>query len=130
MYSIRIKTASHYPINRKQIKNAITKILIERLVKDGEVSIAIVGDRQMRKLNKQYRNKDATTDVLSFPQHDPSQKTFPFYTAPNNILYLGDIVVSYPQAVKEAAREHMMVDDKILQLILHGLDHLMGIHHE
>ena len=130
MYSIRIQTASHYPINRKQISKAIETVLTERLVQEGEVSIIVGGDRQMRTLNKQYRNIDATTDVLSFPQNDPSQKTYPFSLPPNNVLYLGDIIISYPQAVKEAAHDHMMVDDKILQLILHGLDHLMGIHHD
>jgi len=129
MYTIRIQTASHYPINRKQITSAIEKVLQARLVKDGEVSIIVGGDRQMKKLNKQYRNIDDTTDVLSFPQNDPSQQMKPFSSPPDNVLYLGDIIVSYPQVIKEAAHDHMLVDDKILQLILHGLDHLMGIHH-
>lgn len=130
MYTIRIKTASHYPVNRKQITKALEDVLTQRLVKEGEVSIIVGGDRQMKKLNKQYRNIDDTTDVLSFPQNDPSQTMHPFSTPPDNVLYLGDIIISYPQVVKEAAHDHMMVDDKMLQLILHGLDHLMGIHHE
>jgi len=42
---------------------------------------------------------------------------------------LGDIVVSYPQAVKEATEENKLVDDKIVELVLHGLEHLLGNHH-
>ena len=83
----------------------------------------------MRQLNNQFRKIDATTDVLSFPQNDPSQPTAPFVEAPDDVLHLGDIVVSYPQAVLEATEENKLVDDQIVYLVLHGLDHLLGIHH-
>jgi probable rRNA maturation factor len=53
----------------------------------------------------------------------------PFITPPDDILHLGDIVVSYPQAVREAGEENKMVDDVVEFLILHGLNHLLGIHH-
>lgn len=130
MTTVTIQTASHYPIRRKKITQAVQDVLAKRLKGDVEVSILFCGDRKMKTLNKQYRNIDDTTDVLSFPQHDPSQAMKPFTPPPNNVLYLGDIVVSYPQAIKEAALDNMMVDDKIIQLILHGLDHLLGIHHD
>jgi probable rRNA maturation factor len=130
MTTIRLQTASHYPINRKAIIKAVTDVLHSRLKGDVEVSVLFCGDRKMRQLNKQYRNLDKTTDVLSFPQHDPSQEMKPFTAPPDNVLYLGDIVVSFPQCIKEAAEDNMMVDDKIIQLVLHGIDHLMGIHHE
>ncbi|MCX8008904.1 MAG: rRNA maturation RNase YbeY [Patescibacteria group bacterium] len=130
MHRIRIASASHYPVNKQKLKDVIQKRLTERLVKECEVSILICGDRQMKKLNKQYRNIDDTTDVLSFPQDDPSQKTYPFPPSPDNVLYLGDIILSYPQAIKEAADDHVLVDDKLEELALHGLDHLMGIHHD
>ncbi len=130
MYSIIIKTSTHFPVNKKKIKEAVERVLKQRLVKECEVSIVICGDRQMKKLNAMYRNINDKTDVLSFPQNDPTQPTPPFPQPPNNVLYLGDIVVSYPQAVKEAAEEHTFIDEKIQQLVLHGLDHLMGIHHD
>jgi len=89
-----------------------------------------IGDRRMRELNNNYRKLDATTDVLSFPQHDPSQPMKPFVEMPDGILRLGDIVVSYPEAVREATEDNTMVDDKIIELVLHGLEHLLGNHHE
>ncbi len=129
MVTILFQTESHFPVSRDAVKHAITYALEKKLTSDAEVSVNVVGDRRMRELNKTYRHIDTTTDVLSFPQNDPSQQMKPFVSPPDNVLYLGDIIVSYPQAVIEAAEESMMVDDKVVQLVLHGLDHLMGIHH-
>ena len=78
-------------------------------------------------INK-YRNIDDTTDVLSLGSNESAEKANRL-EAPDNILRLGDIVVSYPQAIAEAAEENKMVDDKIIELVLHGLNHLLGIHH-
>lgn len=129
MITIHIQSSSHFPVNKDEIKAAVEKTLKTRLKQNAEVSISIIGDRQMKDLNSSYRKIEDTTDVLSFPQHDPSQIMHPFVMPPDDTLYLGDIVVSYPQAVDEAAHEQVMVDQKILELVLHGLDHLMGIHH-
>ncbi len=129
MISVLFQTESHFPVNRKKIVEALTDALKKRVTGPTEVSVIIVGDRRMRQLNRQYRQIDATTDVLSFPQNDPSQPGHPFVDAPDDMLRLGDIVVSYPQAVEEAVQENKLVDDQILFLVLHGLDHLMGIHH-
>lgn len=93
-----------------------------------EVSVAIVGDRKMRSLNKKYRNKEGTTNVLSFSLTEGEA----LHTSANDssTLGLGDIVISYPQVIKEASRDEMLVDDKIEELVLHGLSHLLGVHHE
>lgn len=130
MINVLFQTESHFPVNRKKIIEAVTIALGKKVNASTEVSITIVGDRRMHQLNKQFRHIDATTDVLSFPQNDPSQKTAPFVEAPDHVLHLGDIIVSYPQAVEEAGEENKMVDDQIIFLVLHGLDHLLGIHHE
>lgn len=130
MVTILFKTESHYPVDRKKIKQALQQELNEKIHSDAEVSITIVGNRQMHTLNKQYRHIDETTDVLSFPQHDPSQPTHvQFVSPPDDVLHLGDIVVSYPQAVEEAVADNTFVDDTIIELIRHGIDHLLGIHH-
>jgi probable rRNA maturation factor len=129
MINVLFQTESHYRVDRNSIRNAITEALKEKVTSDTEVGVSIVGDRQMHELNRKYRKVDATTDVLSFPLNDPTEKTTAFVDSPDNILRLGDIVVSYPQAVEEAANDNKMVDDKIIELVLHGLNHLLGIHH-
>lgn len=107
----------------------IGKILKEKGVKGKvEVSINVVGDRLMRSLNQKYRHLDETTDVLSFPLAD--NKTTPFVDVPDRILRLGDIVISFPQAREAAGEENKLVDEKIDELVKHGMNHLLGNHHE
>jgi len=125
MITVLFQTESHFPVDRKIIKNAIEKALVGQVHRDAEVSVSIVGDRRMKMLNKKYRKLDATTDVLSFGLDNDSV----FVEPPDDVLRLGDIVVSYPQAVSEAREENKMVIDQIVLLVLHGLDHLLGKHH-
>jgi rRNA maturation RNase YbeY len=123
---VLIYVESRYKVNRKKIKSAVASVMSENNVKsDIEVSIAIVGDRKMAKLNEQYRNKQGTTNVLSFPlsEGQPSH-------LPSDIARLGDIVVSYPVVIKEAAEKEMLVDERIDELVKHGMLHLLGLHHE
>ncbi|KKS97602.1 MAG: hypothetical protein UV73_C0007G0045 [Candidatus Gottesmanbacteria bacterium GW2011_GWA2_43_14] len=130
MADILIKTDSHYKVNRGRIRKLIENFLGERKVRHKvEVSLSVVGDRQMKKLNNDYRKLDMTTDVLSFPL-SPMESGTVFVDAPDNILRLGDIVISYPQVIESASEEDKLVDDKIDELIIHGLKHLLGQHHE
>jgi len=131
MVHVLFQTESHYPVSRKKVKEAIVHALENKVFRDTEVSISVVGDRRMRTLNKKYRHVDKTTDVLSFPFHDPTQPSkTPFIESPDDVLRLGDIVISFPEARLMAISENKLVDDEIVFLALHGLDHLMGKHHE
>lgn len=124
--SIYIKTDSHYRIDRNRVRKIIEKYLQEKKVKSNtEVSLSIVGDRMMRKLNKKYRQLDETTDVLSFPL-TVGDETAGFVNPPDEVLRLGDIVVSYPQAVETAVEKNKLVDEVIDKLIIHGMGHLLG----
>lgn len=126
MIFIPLFCESRYPINRKAIKKTVEAVLGERGVSgDVEISISIVGDRKMRSLNKKYRQKDEATDVLSFSQTEESRGP-----SPDGMLRLGDIVVSFPQARKNAGKKESLVDEEINFLVRHGLLHLLGIHHE
>ena len=123
--SIPIYVESRYKVDRKKIKARIEYVLSQKnVVVPTEVSVAIVGDRKMRKLNKKYRGIDKTTNVLSFSQSEGDVSGLP-----REILFLGDIVISYPVVIQEAALEKMYVDDKIGELVEHGLLHLLGEHH-
>lgn len=125
-----IKTESHYTVDRKRIREVVDRLLKEKGVKGSvEVSISIVGDRMMKKLNKEYRNIAETTDVLSFPL-SVNNSNVPFLSPPDNILRLGDIVISYPKARESAGSEHKLIDDKIDELVIHGMEHLLGQNQE
>jgi probable rRNA maturation factor len=130
MITVLFQTESHFPVERKKIIKAVTEYLTPMVKSNTEVSISIVGDRRMRELNNHYRAIDDTTDVLSFPLNDPIEHSdISFVDPPDGILRLGDNIISYPQAVAEAAEENKMVDDQIICLALHGSNHLLGIHH-
>jgi probable rRNA maturation factor len=87
------------------------------------VTVAFVSDRLMRELNRMWRHKEGTTDVLSFPSaQDEFEKA--------EGLSLGDVVISVEQAARQAREHGLEFDEEVSQLILHGLLHLCGYDHE
>ncbi|HLD01601.1 MAG TPA: rRNA maturation RNase YbeY [Patescibacteria group bacterium] len=122
---VLIFVESRYKVNRKRMKATVAKTLDEQSVMTPvEVSVAIVGDRKMKVLNKKYRDKEETTNVLSFSLAEGKKMQMA-----SGIVKLGDIVISYPQVIKEAVVEEVLVDEKVDELLAHGLRHLLGIHH-
>ncbi|HRI03762.1 MAG TPA: rRNA maturation RNase YbeY [Pyrinomonadaceae bacterium] len=99
-------------------------------------TVAFIGDGRMKQLNELFRNKNTTTDVLSFPNEpDDFAGSTDFSRQPAeggtpNAVFLGDIVISAEQAQKQAAENGLSLDAEIKQLILHGLLHLCGHDHE
>lgn len=123
---ILIYVESRYKVNRKKIKATVQRVLSDNKVTTPvEVSIAVIGDRKMKSLNKKYRNLDKTTNVLSFPLAE-GESSHPG----EDIMRLGDVVVSYPVILAEAARDEVLVDEKVDELLSHGMLHLLGLHHE
>jgi len=82
---------------------------------DTEVSVSIVGNEEMRSLNREYREIDAPTDVLSFPQDG---------------AVLGDIVISLEKAVEQAKEYGHGIERELGFLTAHGMLHLLGYDHE
>ncbi len=123
---VSIFVESRYKVNRKRIRSFVNNLLKKKGVAGkAEVSIAIVGDRKMRELSRKYKGEDKTRNVLSFSQTEGEP-----VKNPSDALFLGDVVISYPQVIREAAAEEVLVDEKIEQLVEHGIMHLLGINHE
>jgi probable rRNA maturation factor len=124
--SVLIFVESRYKVSRKRIKQIVKNTLDKNDINGSvEISIAIVGDRKMRELSKKYKGEDKTRNILSFSQSEGD-----FFPVSSDVLRLGDIVLSYPQVINDAVRDEMLVDDKVDQLVEHGLMHLLGLHHE
>jgi probable rRNA maturation factor len=85
-----------------------------------EVTLAFVGDRAIRTLNRKWMKKDRSTDVLSFPLGE---------TAPDGKYYLGDIVISVPVAARQAREKGHALDRELRLLAIHGYLHLLGYDH-
>ena len=86
-----------------------------------ELSIALVGDREMRPLNAKYRKKKQTTDVLSFLVEDQPV---------SGGKILGDVVISVEQARRQAKERGTTLKSEVVTLLIHGILHLLGYDHE
>lgn len=129
MIQINLFVGSRYPINRKKIRLYVADALRQHNIEHAQVDVSIVGTRKIKELNESQLKHEGKTDVLSFPQHERHNlKDFPM---PDSIPpHLGDIVVSFPEAVSTAKRYGKRVDDQICFYLEHGLMHLLGYHHD
>jgi probable rRNA maturation factor len=93
------------------------------------LSLTFVGDRAMRRLNREHRGKDRTTDVLSFPQYAPFAVPRRPRAGEPEVL-LGDVVISLDVARRQAAAYGASLEAEIERLLVHGLLHLVGHDHE
>jgi probable rRNA maturation factor len=101
---------------------------------DTELGLVITGQEKIRELNRNYRGKDESTDVLSFCLSSTDDKLgiddVPFIVAPDGIRHLGEVIISYPQAVIQASQHWHSVEKEMAILIIHGVLHLLGYDHE
>lgn len=125
--SLRCNHAGWKPLapRRSLIKSAIAAALKApplRPLDGAELSILLTDDTEMREINRNWRKKDSSTNVLSFPA-----------AAPNRIAQspvLGDIVLAYETLAREAEAEAKPFDHHLVHLVIHGLFHLLGDDHE
>ena len=116
-------------------------LLAARIDGDGEVSLLITGDETVRALNAEYRGLDETTDVLSFSaSHSghwegdgdgPSEVSdhLEFVLPPGAPQPLGEIIISWPQAQRQAAEHGVSPERELAHLVIHGVLHLVGYDH-
>jgi probable rRNA maturation factor len=96
-----------------------------------ELGLVIASDDSVHSLNLKYRDVDRTTDVLAFAFAEVSaNKSRPFAVPPDNIIHLGEVIISYPQAKRQAAHQKHSLDEELALLVAHGVLHLMGYDHE
>ena len=117
---------SRYPVDRKYVRTEVIALLKDFGFNEADrvlVEITVVGNRKIKELNSKFRKLDEKTDVLSFPLEDRNP-------GPDGMIRLGDIAISYPEAMTMAIRTNKIVDKVIAELVCHGVRHLMGEHHE
>jgi rRNA maturation RNase YbeY len=88
---------------------------------EAELSLVLVGNTEMKRLNARYRGKNYPTDVLSFPIHDGADRE-------NRLL--GDVVISVEKAHEQAKEQGRTRNEEIVTLLIHGVVHLLGYDHE
>lgn len=127
MIRVSVTKQSNYPVGVANIKKKLADFLSKSgIVSSAEVSVAIVGEAKMKELGQRYLKDKKLHNVLSFTPSEVKGFVYP----PDGTLYLGEIVICYQKAVEEAKAENVLIDEKVYELIEHGAQHLMGIHHE
>ncbi len=123
---IEINNLTSITVKEKHLKDIASSVLKEENKKKFGLSIALVGRAEIKKLNKQYLNKDNPTDVLAFPQ----TSSFPEINVAQKIQSLGEIIIC-PKEVEVNAKNFNSTPNKELRRVLiHGILHLLGYSHE
>lgn len=116
-----INRQTRYWINRRKFKNLLTDLVKRYRLKKPGIVLAFVSTKTIKKLNKKFLKRNAPTDVLSFPLGE---------TGADGNFYLGDIVISAPQAFKQSLRLEHGLERELELLAIHGFLHLLGYEHE
>lgn len=93
------------------------------------LSLTLVDDAAIRRLNREHRGKDKATDVLSFPMHASHDQVSEADTAEAEKL-LGDVVISVDTARRQASEYDASLQDELYRLLIHGVLHALGHDHE
>jgi probable rRNA maturation factor len=116
---VRRGAAKRYPARPvKDVADEVLRLLERENV---ELSLALVGNAEMRKLNAKYRGKDYVTDVLSFPAEDH---------LPGPVRLLGDVVICIDKMRAQAKERGRSLQEEMTTLLIHGIVHLLGYDHE
>lgn len=118
-------------INQSELKKIVRMILSEKEFnflnkKDISLSFAAVSSREMKRINRLYRKKDKTTDVLSFYEYksiDDLKKE------KNTLVFLGEIILCYNDIRNYVQKEKKLFFGEIVKVIAHGVLHLLGMKH-
>jgi probable rRNA maturation factor len=108
-----------FPSRKLEKIASATLDLVDRA--DAELSLVLIGNREMQKLNAGYRHKDYPTDVLSFPVKGK---------IPAEISLLGEVIISVEKAAEQARERSRTVEKEMVTLLIHGIVHLLGYDHE
>ena len=120
-------------LDKSHLQAIAEQVLTAQDIKQGvEMGLVIAGEQRVRKLNKTYLDRDEPTDVLAFAMFSElaTEQESPFVIPPDSIKHLGEVIVCYPKAVKQAGEHNHSIIREIVILIIHGILHLLGYDHD
>jgi probable rRNA maturation factor len=132
-YEIEVEVDAPFreAIDVENLRDAAVATLRHAALEDGTLTVVITDDEGVRTLNRQYRDIDAPTDVLSFS----AQEGEDLNDLPPELLeemgnYLGDLIIAYPYTAAQAERYGHSVAAELRLLVVHGTLHLLGHDHD
>jgi len=139
--AVQVFPAFKGQVSPRWVRRVVRTVLATEPQPPGRVQVGVVvaDDETVRALNRRYRGLDETTDVLAFsPDHAgpyegegpaPLQEEVPFPTPPGRPRPLGEVILSYPQAERQAQEAGRPVRREVAHLLVHGVLHLLGYDH-
>ena len=125
-FTIEVQNDENFAVDTARLQQAAQTVLsLHDVDADSALTVVITTDEAVQALNKQHRQIDVPTDVLSFPS-DP----LPPELADEEESYLGDVVIAYPYTKAQAEREGHDVGDSLALMVVHGTLHLLGYDHD
>lgn len=120
----------HPRLTTPQLRRFVQTILEGLDLGAAEVSVVLTDDAALRQLNKDWRDKDSSTDVLSFPQYEAEEiDEYRQASAGGAQLLLGDVVISADTAARQATSAGVPFSQEMMRLLIHGVLHLLGHDH-
>ncbi len=120
---IRIDDRYESRVDPDPLREAADETLAQQPAEDGcELTVVVTGDGVVRQLNRRHRGLDTSTDVLAFP----GRAEGPFVDASGLAPYLGDVIISFPQAEAQAQQAGNTLSAELQLLVVHGVLHLLG----
>lgn len=124
-HEIEVRNEQDYSVDSKRLSEAVECTLVDRVIEAPTgVTVVITDDEAVRKLNHQFRDIDAPTDVLSFPAEIPPM------AIEDEPTYIGDLIIAYPYANQQAINKTQSIADSLVLLVVHGTLHLLGYDHD
>ncbi len=120
------------PFGVDWLQSVAERVLIaEDVSSDVELGLVIADQDKVHQLNRNYRGRDEPTDVLAFSALEEIGADYPpFVPPPDGVQHLGEVIISYPQAVMQAEEHQHSIKKEIAILIIHGVLHLLGYEHD
>lgn len=127
---IEINNLTTNPVDEDFLKKIVSIVLKgEKIVREVELSIALIGPGRMRKINRRYRGKNRVTDVLAFPESKILLEKFKVGVV-KKVKGLGEIVICLREVKKNAKRFNLSSEKELSRVLIHGMLHLLGYEHE
>ncbi|HEV8574889.1 MAG TPA: rRNA maturation RNase YbeY [Dehalococcoidia bacterium] len=108
----------------EDLRGITSGVLTAEGVPKAELGVLVTDDEAVRRLNAEYAGEDEATDVLAFSLREGEE-----FVWPDGVVRLGEVIISYPTASRQAAEAGRLVDEEIAHLLVHGILHLLGYDH-
>jgi probable rRNA maturation factor len=118
-------------VDAGRVRKIVRQVLkAEGVAAPYEVSLVFTNSEAVKQLNRDYRGVDEPTDVLAFYMLPQKEADSFFALPPDGVTRLGEVIISYPQAVEQAKEQGHATEKELALLVIHGILHLLGYDHE